>query len=111
MNGHRLRVGIAVGFAGFTLLTGTAAANHIDGLPHSGSGALPSDLEVSPAVETNAPAGGPELAFTDEQPGNAATGRTLPFTGGDVTGLVLVGGGALALGAVMVRRSKTQPQG
>lgn len=38
----------------------------------------------------------------------SAPSGSLPFTGGDVAGLVLVGGAAIGAGALMIRRSRTQ---
>jgi LPXTG-motif cell wall-anchored protein len=35
-----------------------------------------------------------------------ASGATLPVTGGDVAGLAVLGGGAFAVGAVLVRRNR-----
>ena len=37
----------------------------------------------------------------------AAPSGSLPFTGGDVAGLVVIGGAALGVGVLMVRRSRT----
>lgn len=54
-------------------------------------GVLPSESEkpaVIPASDSQAPSG------------------ELPFTGGDVIGLTIIGAGALGLGTIMVRRSK-----
>jgi hypothetical protein len=52
-------------------------------------GVLPSEQEQPVATtSTEAPSG------------------ELPFTGGDVAGLAIIGAGALGLGAVMVRKSK-----
>lgn len=55
-------------------------------------GVLPSEAEkpaaVTPTSSTSAPSG------------------ELPFTGGDVVGLTIIGAGALGLGTIMVRRSK-----
>jgi hypothetical protein len=43
---------------------------------------------------------------TDVSPATAAKTSTLPFTGGDVTGLALIGVGAVGAGAVFVRQSR-----
>ena len=120
MNAHRIRVGIGVGLLGMVMSVGVASAQTFEGSSHSGSSccsrrpttttttlpaeALPqSETSVQPAEES------PTLAFTDEAPASApASAGTLPFTGGDIAGMVLLGGGALAVGAVMVRRSKSQ---
>ncbi len=40
------------------------------------------------------------------QGATAAKSSTLPFTGGDVTGLALIGVGAVAAGTVFVRQSR-----
>jgi uncharacterized surface anchored protein len=43
---------------------------------------------------------------TTVQGATAAKSSTLPFTGGDVTGLALIGVGAVAAGTVFVRQSR-----
>jgi hypothetical protein len=40
------------------------------------------------------------------QANTATKSATLPFTGGDVTGLALIGAGAVVAGAVIVRQSR-----
>jgi LPXTG-motif cell wall-anchored protein len=40
------------------------------------------------------------------QPAAAASGGTLPVTGGDAVGLAVIGAGAVAVGALLVRRSR-----
>ncbi|MEP6624978.1 MAG: hypothetical protein ABJC79_11075 [Acidimicrobiia bacterium] len=45
-------------------------------------------------------------ATTAVSPATASKSATLPFTGGDVTGLALIGVGAAAAGAVFVRQSR-----
>jgi hypothetical protein len=47
---------------------------------------------------------------TDPDVGSSDTGRSLPFTGGDVAGLVVVGVAALGAGTVLVRVSRRSPQ-
>lgn len=51
-------------------------------------GVLPSEQEKPAVAPSTAPSG------------------ELPFTGGDVIGLTIIGAGALGLGTVLVRRSK-----
>ena len=78
----------------------------------SDSGAvLPSEAEQSPAAVV-APAVAEEepAAVVTQTPAPAAvesapTG-SLPFTGGDVVGITVIGAAALGLGTIMVRRSK-----
>ena len=55
------------------------------------------------AVENPAPA----VANTST---SSAPTNTLPVTGGDVVGLVLIGGGLVAGGTVLVRRARRSPQ-
>ena len=43
---------------------------------------------------------------TQVKPATATKSSTLPFTGGDATGLALIGVGAVAAGAVFVRQSR-----
>lgn len=66
-----------------------ATAENGGGSTGSGGGTdvSPASAKVSPAAAT-APSG------------------SLPFTGGDVVGLTVIGAGALALGTIMVSRSK-----
>ena len=62
----------------------------------------PNTCDVSPAGITKAPAdpGAKVEAKT------ATKAATLPFTGGDATGLAAIGVGAVAAGAVFVRQSR-----
>jgi hypothetical protein len=75
-------------------------------------GVLPSESEKPPVTET---AGEPaaveiEAPAAAETPAPAAVesapSGSLPFTGGDVVGLTVIGAGALAIGTVLVRRSR-----
>jgi hypothetical protein len=98
MTGSRIRLGFAVAFLGLALSTGTAAAETLAGNGCS----TPCDVA---GEEITAPAEGqaaPELAFTPEAAETAPAG-SLPFTGGDVAGLV-----ALGAGTVMVRRTRSR---
>ena len=124
MNAHRIRVGIGVGLLGVVMSVGVASAQTLEGSSNSGGGSsccsrrtttttVKKNADVLPQSETSVPPSeeAPTLAFTDEAPASApASTGTLPFTGGDVAGMVLLGGGALAIGTVLVRRSKTQPE-
>jgi hypothetical protein len=52
---------------------------------------------------------GPDVTPNSEstvQPSTTTNPSTLPFTGGDVAGLALIGVGAALAGTVMVRRSR-----
>ena len=120
MNAHRIRVGIGVGLLGMVMSVGVASAQTLEGSSNSGGGnccfiestttTTKKPAEALPLTETSEPAEvSPVLAFTDDAPASApASSGTLPFTGGDVAGMVLLGVGALAIGTVMVRRSKAQ---
>lgn len=124
MNAHRIRVGVGIGLLATVMSVGAVSAQTLEGSSNSGGGggggggnsggsttttrpaeALPQTLTQAPPTEQ-----APVLALTDEAPASApaSTGQ-LPFTGGDVAGMVLLGGGALAVGTVMVRRSKVRP--
>lgn len=118
MTGNRIRLAFAFAFAfvvaslGIALSTGTATAQ-ISGCGFSvcdDADVGPSDEEVtttttlqdtSPATVTTP--GGPSLALTEptSQP-------TLPFTGGDIIGLTVIGAAALGAGTVLVRRTRSR---
>jgi hypothetical protein len=127
MNASRIRTGLAVGFLAVGLSSGTAVAqtgcafsdctpqrdNDRGGSRSTTTTTLPSralptseerELPFTDEVTTTT---APELALTDEAPAAAAEG-TLPFTGGDVAGMVVIGAAAVGIGAVMVRRSRTR---
>jgi hypothetical protein len=76
-----------------------------------GGEVLPSDSE-NPVEEGTSSPGGPAgaevLPSSDEAPAAAesAPSGTLPFTGGDVVGMPAIGLGAVAVGTVLVRRSR-----
>ena len=57
---------------------------------------------VSPAGIAKSPAD----PGVNVQPKTATKAATLPFTGGDATGLAVIGVGAVAAGAVFVRQSR-----
>ncbi len=82
--GRALRVAAASGIVLGTLVPAAAAfgAPYPDGGPGS---------EVDPASVQGA---------------QATKSSSLPFTGGDVTGLALIGVGAVGVGAVVVRQSR-----
>lgn len=66
------------------------------------SGAPGSQAEVLPESESRT--GAPASAAPADL--STAPGGGLPFTGGDVLGLTLLGAGALGTGVVLVRRSR-----
>ena len=64
------------------------------------------DAEVLPEETVAEPA---QVEVPEEAPAPAAQqspSGSLPFTGGDVVGMTVIGAGAIALGTVLVRRSK-----
>lgn len=77
-------------------------------------GELPNEGEAPGGGEAGAPGeaetgGGGEVAAGGAETGAAgaaAPSGTLPVTGGDIAGLALIGAGAVAAGAVLVRRSR-----
>jgi hypothetical protein len=80
----------------------------------SGGGVLPSESEQGgggsaggPATAEQTPSGVPvgAPAAAETTPAAAPSG-SLPFTGGDVVGMTIIGAGALGLGTVLVRRTK-----
>lgn len=63
---------------------------------------------VAAAVDYPGPPG-PDITPTSEsnvKPSTSTNPSTLPFTGGDVAGLALIGVGAALAGTVLVRRSR-----
>lgn len=83
--GRALRVAAASGIVLGTLVPAAAAF----GAPYPDGG---SGSEVDPAAQV--------------QGAQASNSSSLPFTGGDVTGLALIGVGAVGVGAVVVRQSR-----
>jgi LPXTG-motif cell wall-anchored protein len=67
---------------------------------------LPNDVTVLGETLKKAPDVAP-AAVAAPAPQTAPTGN-LPFTGSDVTGMVIVGLAAVGAGTVLVRRSKSQ---
>ncbi len=69
-------------------------------------------VAVAPTAAFAAPypdGGDPPAAVdpnTAVKPATATRSSTLPFTGGDATGLAMIGVGAVAAGAVFVRQSR-----
>ena len=82
-----------------TVVAGTAipatAAFATDDYP------VPPSPTVTPAAVTK-----PKAAPTTEVLGAQVTRGSMPFTGGDVAELAAIGVGAVAVGAVMVRRTR-----
>jgi hypothetical protein len=66
-----------------------------------GSGEQPPVIEPE---RVNRPGPGPDVAPTIQERG----GTALPFTGSDVTTFVVVGAGAVGLGALVLRVSKAR---
>jgi hypothetical protein len=62
------------------------------------------------AAAAEYPSGSPNSVTPDNgsavSPANATNPSTLPFTGGDVAGLALIGAGAVLGGTVLVKRSR-----
>jgi uncharacterized surface anchored protein len=83
-----LRVAAVSGISLFAIAPTAAHA----ACPYPGTNCTPDDPSVSPN--------------TDVKPATATKASTLPFTGGDVTGLALIGVGAVAAGTVFVRQSR-----
>lgn len=141
MNAARIRVGLAVGFLGLALTTGSAAAQQLcteseckptttttststtsttEAITVTTGDELGTGVTAPPGGETGGETGGAPGGVepgNEQQPqegetetvgegGQAAPEGTLPFTGGDVAGLVLIGGAAITGGALLLRRSK-----
>jgi LPXTG-motif cell wall-anchored protein len=110
MIAKRIRVALGLAFLGLVLSTGTAVAQTLPGdgcsVPcprgdvsgedigaQSPAPAVPATVTTVPTrveAETSAPAG------------------TLPLTGGDIAGLVIIGGVAIGAGTLMVRRTRNR---
>jgi hypothetical protein len=56
------------------------------------------------------PSVSPNQTSTQVKAATATNPSTLPFTGGDVAGLAVIGAGAAIAGTVLVRRSKRHAQ-
>lgn len=107
MSRFRIGGGLALLALGLALSVGTAmAADSSIGCPTSCVG--PEVEQVSPA--TAAPGSEEPMAVSTAAPASAETAPAgaLPFTGGDVAGLVVVGAVAVGAGTVLVRRSRTR---
>ena len=83
---------------------------YCESVENDGAGA---DTEVSPSADEGVTGGGNAEAGANADAGaGAATAPsgTLPFTGGDVVGIAIIGAAAIGLGALLVRRSKAGHQ-
>jgi LPXTG-motif cell wall-anchored protein len=67
---------------------------------NSDSEVLPGNVEVPTGAPAQAEVPGPAPAAAQAPSGG------LPLTGGDVVGMTVIGAGAIAVGTVLVRRSK-----
>lgn len=104
MTAHRIRVGLAVSFLGLALSAGTASAQV--GCSYSCG---PQTGEVSPEsiqAPQGSQVGAPASVATPAAAPASTTPGSLPFTGGDVAGLAIVGAAAAGAGAILVRRSR-----
>lgn len=105
-------MGLAVGLLGVALSTGTAAAqlpgNDFSETPGETTTTTVPGEELGAGEEVGAPGAG-ELPSEEAAGEEAAAepGGTLPFTGGDVVGLAVIGALAVGAGVVLIRRSKT----
>ena len=134
MRANRVRVGLAVGFLAVVLSAGPAVAqvagcSFSDCAPQSpqtptttvtggaqgttattvASGAVLPTSEESPST-TVAAAPVVAQAPTIEAVAESGPSGTLPFTGSDIVGLVVIGVAALGLGTLLVRRSRTRSE-
>ena len=97
--------------SGTTPVTTSAPAVTQQTAPSSGQ--VLSGSNTSPATSPSGPSGGgvapTEFASTQRatQQGRSTQGGQLPFTGGDVPLIVLLGGAALSGGALLLRRSRS----
>ena len=91
------------------VLLGAVMALMGPALAQSGSGEQPPPTVQPPTPPGEKP---PEVAPDIERreptvlPQRQERGATLPFTGGDLIGLIVVGGAASTVGAVLVRRTR-----
>ena len=134
MSASRVRVGLALGFLAVVLSAGPAVAqvagcSFSDCTPQSpqtptttvsggaqgttattvASGAVLPNSEESPSTTVVA-APVVRQSPTIEAVAETSPSGTLPFTGGDVAGLVAIGVAALGLGTLLVRRSRTRSE-
>jgi LPXTG-motif cell wall-anchored protein len=114
MNASRIRVGIAVGVLGLALGTGSASA--VSGTSSSGGDVKPNnesvpaktETSVLPALEVAPAAAAPARVEAETLAAETAPAGALPVTGGDVAGLLLIGGAAVGAGTLLVRRSRSR---
>jgi LPXTG-motif cell wall-anchored protein len=112
MSTARLMAGAATAFAGLALWAGPAVAQVECRYPCPPPGDVAGGGEERPGgVASGEQPRGEEAGVELVTGGPAAQQATapsgsLPVTGGDVAGLLLLGGGAIAGGAVLVRRSR-----
>ena len=110
MTGNRIRMALGVTFLGFVLFTGTAAADLAGNgcsTPCAPTGNVLGEEVTAQSPATAAPetvAAAPTATLAAE---DTAPAGQLPFTGGDVAGMVIIGAVALGAGTVLVRRSRT----
>ncbi|MEO6468906.1 MAG: hypothetical protein ABIP21_07380 [Acidimicrobiia bacterium] len=92
--GRALRLA-AVGGIALGALAPTAA--------YAAPSCYPNTCDVVPNTETKDPG---DPADPQVEAKTATKAATLPFTGGDATGLAVIGVGAVAAGAIFVRQSR-----
>jgi LPXTG-motif cell wall-anchored protein len=103
MRVHRLGTCVGIAIMGLGLSVGTAHAADTTACPeysHCTGAVQGEELALTPDVA-------PAAVAATEAPATAPQGQ-LPLTGGDVAELVLIGGAALGLGTLMVRRTRTR---
>jgi hypothetical protein len=115
MSRNRIGVGVAGLLLGIVLTTGVAGAQQVGTNQSGGGGGSTTTTTVGTTTTSTLvleDVKGEELTAETTTGGaveatQAAPSGSLPFTGGDVAGLVIVGGAALGVGVLMVRRSRT----
>lgn len=109
MVGTRIRLGFAVAVLGIALSGGVAGAepagcSFSDCADQQGE-VEAKEVEATKDLSTTTTVDDVE-AVVETSP--VSSGGALPFTGGDVIGLTILGGGAIGAGAVLLRRTRNR---
>lgn len=113
MPGNSIRVGFAVALLAVALSGGVASAAPA-GCPFSdcadqeGEVEGAGEVEAGSEVNTTATADDTEAVEAVTATNPVSSGGVLPFTGGDVIGLTVIGAAALGVGTVLVRRTRSR---
>jgi LPXTG-motif cell wall-anchored protein len=113
MSGKRIGAGITGVAFGLIMFGGVAGAqvgtDQSDVLPNNETTTSTTVANDQLGEEVTAPEAMPGQEATTGAAAQAAPSGSLPLTGGDVVGLAVIGAAAVGTGAVLMRRSRTNP--